>query len=1515
MLNALIQTTSETGNGKNFLFSWGDTSSGQIGNNTDYNSTYRIEFQQLSTSVISSNLNWKSVSVGRSHIGAITSDGALYTWGVNTNGQLGSNNVTTNYNPNNSVGFQWNEISCGSNHTTAIRSDGTLWSWGDNEWLGNWESFHRSLGRSSPVQIGVSPPAWLGRTKTNSYLSTISAGWNNPIMIRSTVEGFTHNVPYYWGFQPNSVTLSSPVMATARGYSVPKSALMVASGTSNYLYIGEERGLYINGQSVYGGIGRPVPLDPFYSEFVELINDVTFERPSWTMADSGFGNILAIRTNGLLFGWGRNDYGQVGDGTIINKSSPVQIGTSSWTQVACGLAHNLAIRSDGRLFAWGINDFGQVGDGSSATLRSSPVQIGTSSWIFVAAGDGSSAAIRVDGRLFTWGKNGFGQLGDGTQVSKSSPVSIGTNSWTQVDVGGNHMAAIRSDGALFTWGFNNRGQLGDGTAISKSSPIQIGTSSWAQVSAGYSMTMGQLASDTYNGLVYVWGGDDAFVQYRMLGIPGVAARSSPVILAAPNYSNWKSFVGVSFTQISSKHRTTYALADDGRLFAWGQNDVGQVGNNSTELTGTGVDIPHQIPGSWNQVSVAWDHVAAINSSFKLFTWGNNSTGQLGDGTAINRSSPVQIGNKSWSRVLTTDLNTIAIDYNGNPNTQNLYTWGAGDKILFAEGDTIPRSSPVQVGSDYWNGLGETFTLAVSSKIANNNGTITYTQHTWGANVLGTAFTEKVAAFIPLPLGTLEGGLTGALSPVFVNTSVSYDSNGKIKFSEANGRAALITSNNKLFLAGENTFGGSSVGFLGSRANPNIPVLNTSKSIRLGLKSWKQVSAGSIHKLAIRDDGTLWAWGNNGGGQLGDGTRISRSSPVQIGTSSWNFVSSYYNQTLAIRSDGTLWAWGFNDFAQLGDNTRIARSSPVQIGSGNEWYYVETTLYNSLALYGSSGNYTLFTWGNNFLGQIGDGTSINRSSPVQIGSSLNWKSASFGTNNNVAAIDSLGRLFVWGDWSEVFGGGSYSNPLQVGTSSWAQVNCGSNHALLLKDDNTLWAWGAGRRGQLGVDVSFPINYFDVVENYTDHSVAIKSNGTLWTWGKNTNGQLGNGNRTSRSSPVQIGTSSWTAIAAGAEHTLAIRVDGKLFGWGLDSDRQLGNPASAVSRSSPLQIGTSNWLKVAAAAKSSFAIREDGTLWAWGNNDYGILGDNTTGTRFSPTQIGSDTWSQIYASLFGPSFEYGHVYGIKTDGSLWAWGYNFEGQLGDGTDINRSSPVQIKAGTSFIAASAGEKYGHFIDTTYKLHATGTNLFGQLGDGTTVDKSSPVQIGTSSWTQIGSGDGTTYAVTPNGVLWRWGSGFTPSSSPVQVGSYSLIGSARNAGETVFIHEPLTSNNYVTYVTGSNLNGEAGLNSTGSDFLDITSMDDPNDTYMTTYVESSPVQIGTKTWNSIQAGALNSFAIDTNYVLYSWGFNNSGRLTDGTTINRSSPVQLSGGFLDSRTRWNSISVSGNNAIAILRR
>ena len=166
-----------------------------------------------------------------------------------------------------------------------------------------------------------------------------------------------------------------------------------------------------------------------------------------------------------MFTWGYNYYGQLGQNTTTNVSSPVQVGTSSWTAVAGGYYHTAAIRSDGALFTWGYNNNGQLGQLEFAVLQpvSSPVQVGTSSWTAVVGGYYHTAAIRSDGALFTWGQNNYGQLGQNTITNVSSPVQVGTSSWTAVGGGYYHIAATRSDGALFTWGQNNYGQLGQNT--------------------------------------------------------------------------------------------------------------------------------------------------------------------------------------------------------------------------------------------------------------------------------------------------------------------------------------------------------------------------------------------------------------------------------------------------------------------------------------------------------------------------------------------------------------------------------------------------------------------------------------------------------------------------------------------------------------------------------------------------------------------------------------------------------------------------------------------------------------------------------------------------------------------------------------------------------------------------------------------------------------------------------------------------------------------------------------------
>jgi alpha-tubulin suppressor-like RCC1 family protein len=198
---------------------------------------------------------------------------------------------------------------------------------------------------------------------------------------------------------------------------------------------------------------------------------------------------MAITSDGRLFAWGNGGIGQLGLNSIIQRSSPVQVGASSWTSVSAGSSHTAAIRSDGLLFTWGPNFAGQLGNNSPPIppndRRSSPIQIGSSTWTSVSVGPNYTLAIRSDGLLFGWGGNDIGQLGTGNVVSTSSPVVIGSSSWTKISAGGQNTPSITgmtkgigTNNILYGWGDNTIGQLGDGTITSnsgRSSPVQIGS--------------------------------------------------------------------------------------------------------------------------------------------------------------------------------------------------------------------------------------------------------------------------------------------------------------------------------------------------------------------------------------------------------------------------------------------------------------------------------------------------------------------------------------------------------------------------------------------------------------------------------------------------------------------------------------------------------------------------------------------------------------------------------------------------------------------------------------------------------------------------------------------------------------------------------------------------------------------------------------------------------------------------------------------------------------------------------
>ncbi|MDE3089704.1 MAG: RCC1 repeat-containing protein [Chloroflexota bacterium] len=681
-----------------------------------------------------------------------------------------------------------------------------------------------------------------------------------------------------------------------------------------------------------------------------------------------------------------------------------------------------------------------------------------------------------------------------------------------------------------------------------------------------------------------------------------------------------------------------------------------------------------------------------------------------------------------------------------------------------------------------------------------------------------------------------------------------------------------------------------------------------------------LAAGYYHTCALTSGGGVKCWGHNYFGQLGDGTTTNRLTPVDVSglTSGVNAIAAGYRHTCALTSSGGVMCWGANDHGQLGDGTTNDHHTPVDVSG----------LTNGVSALAAGGGHTcaltsgggVMCWGSNSSGQLGDGgggtpcyaNEVCRLTPVNVSGLTSGVSAIAAGYYHTCALMSGGGVKCWGpDDHGQLGDGTTTNRLApvdvIGlTSGVSAIAAGLYHTCALMSAGGVKCWGYNGYGQLGddttndhhtpVDVSVLTSGVSAIAAGAFHTCALLPRDRVKCWGDNPFGQLGDGTTTERNTPVDVNglTSGVSAIAAGYYHTCALTSGGGVKCWGHNNVGQLGIGSSDHNaHSTPVDvIGlTSGVNAIAAGGDHTCALTTSGGVKCWGSNPYGELGDGTVPTspwnKPTPVDVTGLT-SGVYAIAAGDD----HTCALTTSGGVKCWGWNNEGQLGDGTTTNRLTPVDVIGLTSDVSAiTAGDYHTCALTTRGSVKCWGLNGNGELGIGSTDYNPHPTPVDViglmSGVSAIAAGDTHTCAVMTSGGVKCWGDNnmsgqlgdgtTTNRLTPVDVIGLTSGVSAIAAGGN---HTCALMTTGGVKCWGGNFSGELG---------DGTVPTSP-------WNKPTPVDvIGlTSEVSVIAAGGDHTCAAMTSGGVKCWGGNVYGQLGDGTVPtspwNKPTPVNVTG-------------------------
>ncbi len=686
---------------------------------------------------------------------------------------------------------------------------------------------------------------------------------------------------------------------------------------------------------------------------------------------SGFDHSCALTAVGAAYCWGGNGFGQLGNNSKDASSIPVPVaGNLLFSSISAGGNTTCGLMLAGAAYCWGSNTDGGLGNNSQTqSLIPVPVSGGLVFSSIGVADTNTVCGLTTFGIVACWGSNDRQQLGFNSTVPRSlTPVLVagGSQLFSSLSVGGAHSCGLTALGAAYCWGFNGSGQLGVGTS---------GTNLGQPTLVGNSLTFSSIYTGTYqtcaltsDGTAYCWGRND----FGQLGTANNTQSTSPVLVSG----------NLRFSRLDGGEQHTCGLTPTSTLYCWGRNNNGELGTGNTTTTNT----PTLVGGGlvFAGFSTGWFHTCAITPTGLKYCWGSNTAGQIGNNAIFDTKAPRPVsGNLTFSGVYANDNHSCALTL-----LDKAYCWGTnGSAGLLGNNSTVNSPVPVEVSTTIEfssltsNGFNQTCGLQKTTGLA----------YCWGSNTygqLGTGNTTR--SLIPIAV----------VAPVGSSTPLAFSS-----LAAGDDHICGITPTQDLYCWGRDNSG--QLGDGGTNTDSSRPV-------KIGT-AFTAVTGGIAHTCAISpspNPGSLYCWGQNRSGQLGDGTTVAKNIPTLIG-SGFSSVSAGNGHTCAIQtisSVATTVCWGLNSFGQLGtgNNTISLTATPV---SGN--FAFSTVVVGENHTCGLLTNGTAYCWGDNGNGQIGNNNTVNVNTPALVSGNLSFSGLS-ASWKNTCGITTTNTAYCWGD---------------------------------------------------------------------------------------------------------------------------------------------------------------------------------------------------------------------------------------------------------------------------------------------------------------------------------------------------------------------------------------------------------------------------------------------------------------------------------------------------------------------